>query len=107
MSGPEGERKKKELVKIFKDNGLSFTAKTNLKIADFLDIRFDLVKDIYQPYKKPNDDPLCINKKSNHPASILQPLPKSISKRISGISSNEHMFNQLIPYCENALKKSE
>ena len=107
MSGPEGERKKKELVKIFKDNGLSFTAKTNLKIADFLDIRFDLVKDIYQPYKKPNDDPLSINKKSNHPASILQPLPKSISKRISGISSNEHMFNQLIPYCENALKKSE
>ena len=64
-SGPEVERKKKELVKIFKNNGLSIT-------ADFLDITFDLVKESYQPYKKPNDDPLYINIKSNHPPSILQ-----------------------------------
>ena len=57
MSGPEAERKKKELVKIFKDNGLSITEKTSLKTADFPDIHFDLVKEIYQPYKKPNDGP--------------------------------------------------
>ena len=63
MSGPEAERKKKELVKTFKDNGLSITEKTSLKTADFLDIHFDLVKEIYQPYKKPNDGPLYINKK--------------------------------------------
>ena len=88
MSGPEGERKKKELVKIFKDNGLSFTAKTNLKIADFLDIRFDLVKDIYQPYKKPNDDPLCINKKSNHPALLRKCLEKERIKRLPKINSD-------------------
>ena len=84
-SGPEVERKKKELVKIFKNNGLSITVKTNIKTADFLDIHFDLVKEIYQPYKKPSDDPLYINIKSNHPPSILQQLPKSISKRISEI----------------------
>ena len=45
-------------------------------------LTFDLVKEIYQPYKKPNDDPLYINIKSNHPTSILQQLLKSISKRI-------------------------
>ena len=84
-SGPEVERKKKELVKIFKNNGLSITVKTNIKTADFLDIHFDLVKEIYQPYKKPSDDPLYINIKSNHLPSILQQLPKSISKRISEI----------------------
>ena len=93
MSGPEAERKKKELVKIFKDNGLSITEKTSLKTADFLDIHFDLVKEIYQPYKKPNHGPLYINKKSNRPLSILQQLPKSISKRIPGISWNENFFN--------------
>ena len=75
------EKKKKELVKIFKNNGLSITVKTNLKTVDFLDKYFDLVKAIYQP----NDDPLYINKKCTHPASILQQLPKSISKRISEI----------------------
>ena len=82
MPGPEVKRKKKELKKIFKNNGLSITIKTITKTADFLDIHFDLVKEIYQPYKKPNDDPLYINIKSNHPTSILQQLLKSISKRI-------------------------
>ena len=41
MSGPEVERKKKELVKISKNNRLSITVKTNIKAADFLDIHFD------------------------------------------------------------------
>ena len=89
---------KKELVKIFKNNRLSITVKTNLKTAYFLDIHFDLVKEIYQPYKTTNDEPLYINKKSNHSALILQQLPKSISKRISEILSNECIFKQSIPY---------
>ena len=47
-----------------------------------------------------------INKKFNHPLSILQQIPKSISKSISEISSNEYIFNHEISYYENALKKS-
>ena len=58
-----------------------------------------------QPYKKSNDDPMYIDKKSNRPTSIMQ-IPKSISKRISDIPLNESIFNQWIPYYENALKKS-
>ena len=57
MSGPEVERNKKELIKIFKNDRLSIIAKTNKKTAHILDIHFDLVKEIYQSYKKPNDDP--------------------------------------------------
>ena len=93
-------------MEIFKNNRLSITIKTNLKTADFLDINFDLVKEIYQPYKKPNDEPSYINKKSNHSPSILEQLTKSISKRISEILSNEFVFNQSISYYENASKKS-
>ena len=95
------------LLKIFKNNGLSITVKTNIKTGDFLDTHFDLVKGVYQPYKQPNDDPLYINIKCNHPSSILQQLPKSISKRISEISSNEHIFNQSILYYENALNRAD
>ena len=51
MSGPEVERKKKDLIRIFKSNGLSISVKINLKVADFLDIHFEMVQDIYQPYK--------------------------------------------------------
>ena len=43
---------------MFKNNGLSITVKINLKTVGFIDIHFDLVKKIYQPYKKPNDSPL-------------------------------------------------
>ena len=42
VSGPEVERKKKYLIRIFKINGLSITVKTNLKVADFLDIHFEI-----------------------------------------------------------------
>ena len=49
---------------------------------------------------------MYINIKSNHPPSILQQFPKSISKRISEISSNQHIFNQSIPYYENTSRKS-
>ena len=106
MSRPEVERKKKELGKIFKNNGLPITVKTNLTTSDFLDIDFDLRKEIYESYKKHNDDHLFINKKFNHPPPILQQLPKSISKTISEILSNERIFNQSIPYYGNASKKS-
>lgn len=43
---------------MFKNNCLSITVKSNLKATDSIDIHFDLVKEIYQPYKTPNDDPL-------------------------------------------------
>ena len=62
MSGPEVERKKKDLMRIFKSTGLSITVKTNLKIPNFLKIHFEIKDNIYQPYKKLNDEPLYINK---------------------------------------------
>ena len=65
MYVPKVERKKKEPVKIFNKNGLPITVKINLNAADFLDIHFDLVKEIYQPYTKRNDDPLNIYKYCN------------------------------------------
>ena len=50
---------------------------------------------------------LCtITKKSTHPLSILQQVPKSVSKSISEISTNKRIFNKSISYYEHALKKS-
>ena len=49
---------------------------------------------------------MYINVTFNHSPSMLQQLLKSISKRISEISLNKRIFNQSIPYYENALKKS-
>ena len=85
ISRPETERKKKAIVKAI---GLSIVVDTNLKTVDFLDVTFDLDKNICKPYQKPNNSPIYINKNSNHPPNILKQLPKSIFKRISETSSS-------------------
>ena len=73
---------------------------------DFLEVTFDLVNEIYKPYRKPNNKPLYINKHSNHPPNILKQLPKSIEKRISETSSNINIFNRLIKIYNDALHES-
>ena len=73
---------------------------------NFLDVTLDLNKGKYCPYRKPNDQPLYVNKDSNHPPSILKQLPKSISKRLSSISSTEHEFHRAAPMYQKALANS-
>ena len=79
----EIERKKKQTDKVFKECGLSITIKCNSKSVDLLDVTFDFVNEIYKTYHKPNNKPLYINKRYNHPSNILKQLLKSIEKRIS------------------------
>ena len=106
LSGPDFECMRKRIIKIFKDRGLNITIKMNLKTVDFHDVRFDLVNNTYQPYRKPNNEPIYINKRSNHPPNILKELPKAINKRISDISCNENVFNNAKITYEKALKNS-
>ena len=42
LSGPESEKIKKKLCKIFKKHGLHITVEWNLRITNFLDVTFDL-----------------------------------------------------------------
>ena len=78
----------------------------NLKTVNFLDVRFNLVINIYQPYRKPNNEPVYIYKQLNHPPNILKELPKSINKQIPAISCDEHVFNNTKETYENALANS-
>ena len=102
----EIERKKKQIVKVFKDCGLSITINSNLKSLDFLDVTFDIVNDIYNPYRKPDNKPLYINKHSSHPLNILKQLPKSIEKPISETSSNIDVFNRSTKIYSDGLHES-
>ena len=67
---------------------------------------FDLDKNIYKPYQKPNNSPNYINKNWNHPPNILKQLLKSIAKCISETSSSEEIFNKSIKIYSQALKES-
>ena len=80
LNGQQIDRIRKNM-KIFKDTGFPFNKETNLKIIVFLDITSNLNNDTYRPYKKPDDLSSHINKSSNHPAQIINQLPKIVNKR--------------------------
>ena len=93
LSGPQIEKKKKNIVKVFKMCGLSIIVTTNITSVDFLDVTFDLNTESYQPFRKPNNGPKYIDISSNHLPQVLKQLPKSIEKRLSEISSTKEIFD--------------
>ena len=66
-SGSRADRARKDLIKVFHEMGLKITVQTNLKCVDYLDVTLNLNTETYQPYRKPNDNPLYVNRLSNHP----------------------------------------
>ena len=106
IPGPQLERIKKDIIKIFKDHGLSITIATGLKSVNFLDVNLDLDKGTYKPYSKPNNVPSYIHKESNHPPTIIKRIPTIISDRLNNLSCNENDFNACKTEYEDALKKS-
>ena len=106
ISGPEIEQKLKQIIKMFKDCRLNITIKTNLTSVYFLDVRLNLRDNTYQLYRKPNGEPIYINKSSNHPKNIIKDLPKATGKRLSDTSCNQEVFEAALPIYEEALKKS-
>ena len=83
ISGPNSEKIKKNLFKIFKSNRLSITVECTSLVTDFLHVNFDLKSAIYYLYRKPNNERLNINKHYNHPPPIINQIPSMISNRIS------------------------
>ena len=96
-SGPVLDRTRKNIIALSKKEGLNITIQTNLVETDFLDVTFKLVIEKYFPYRKPNNDPLSINAKSNHPPTIIKDIPKMINKHLSDLSCNEDEFKRAKP----------
>ena len=85
-------------IKIFKSFGLSVAVTTN--------VRFDLTTDIYKPSRKPNDEPVHINKYSNYPPKIVGQISLSVISRISNVSPNQSILNSSFPMYKEVLKNS-
>ena len=106
-SGPQAYRIRKDFIKIFKEDfNRSITSERNLKTANFLDVTLNLTTGKYQPYNKPDNNPLYINILSNHPPNIIKNLPENISKRINTLSADETTFNNSKDLYNNALAES-
>ena len=102
----EVELIKKDLCTIFRNHGLKITIEANKKTVNFLDVTLDLSNGKYMPYTKPNNTPLYVHRKSNHPPRIIDNIPKSINNRLSEISCDEDSFNKATPLYQKALNDS-
>ena len=74
------EKARKDVSKILGELGLQTTAY--------------LSTGKYHPYRKPDNYPLYINAKSNHPPSMIKHLPATISNRISDLSCDSDKLNK-------------
>ena len=72
----------------------------------FLDVEFDIEKDTYKPFIKPNDTPIYVNRQSDHPQTILENIPPAVNRRISALSSSEEIFDSVAPLYQDALNKA-
>ena len=105
-SGPVLNKMRKNIIALFKNEGLSITIETNLFETDFLDVTFNLATGKFFSFRKPNNQLLYINAKSNHPLNILSDLPSMIKKRLSDLSCNEEEYEKAKPLYETALNES-
>ena len=95
--GPQMEKIKKHLQKVFKNNGLDVIIECNVKVVNYSDVTFNLNGGTYWPYQKPDNIIQYIHIESNHPPNIIKQIPKTIEKRLSQLSSNEEIFNESEP----------
>ena len=105
-SGPVLVKMRKNIIALFKNEGLSITIETNLFETDFIDVTFNLATRKSFSFRKSNNQPLYINVKSNHPPNILRDLPSMINKRLSDLSCNEEEYEKAKPLYETALNES-
>ena len=84
QSGPQNEKNKKAIQKIFRDKGLDITIQCNMKIVDYLDVTMNLNEGSFRPFRKPDDKTnYILHAESDHPPNIIRQLPVSVEKRLS------------------------
>ena len=84
-NGQQMDKKRKTIIKTFKDIGFSIDIQKNPKEIDFLDVTLNLQNDTFRPYKKTNDTSThrrTIHRRSSN-SSYQNQLPNCISERLS------------------------
>ena len=89
--GPNLDRIRKDVIALFKEEGLSIIIETNLNERHLLDITFNLQqRNIFLFARLTN-----VTAFSKPPSTIINQSPKMISKRISDLSCNKEEFGKV------------
>ena len=104
--GRQLDKMRKKLDELFRKEGLSITAETNVAVVDYLDVVLNLEEGSYKPFIKPNAATKYVSVNSNHPPAIIKNLPAAISRRLSSVSSSVQKFNEEVPHYQHALNQA-
>jgi len=69
-------------------------------------VTLNLNTEKHYPYRKPNDTPLYVHRRSNHPPCILNHLPAAIGRRLTDLSNDAEVFAETAGPYNEALKAS-
>ena len=105
-SGPNTDRIKKRIIKLFRKHNLKITIETNIIQTDFLDVTLNLKTENHWPFRKPNDEQIYININSNHPLFIKKALPGMIFIRLLELSCDLDNLKKTIQPYKNEIKQS-
>ena len=97
---------RKKIINVFKKTGFKIDIETKLKIANFLDLTFNLINGSQKLDKKPKDTLLYLNKNSTHSPQVIKKLQKTINDRLCRNSSDAEIFHASKSEYEAALKNS-
>ena len=67
---------KPQLIELFQRLKLGLEQFVIGRRVCFLDVMLDLEKEIYQPYRKPNEVTVYVSRESNHAPSVIEAIPK-------------------------------
>ena len=95
VSGPASEKIKEHLQYLFQQKSLQIIIECNLKVANYLDVTFDLNDGSYRPYRKPNHE-THIHIQSDPPPSMATVHRKALITIII-IMKRHHIMGNVSP----------
>lgn len=106
LNGRDGEKKRQKIRSLFKEYGFDIEISSVRKFIDFLDVRMDITSKSYEIYLKPNTKTQYVNKKSNHPPTILKNKTEHAEKRLKSRCSDRASFEKHAPHFNKILHES-
>ena len=96
VSGPASEKIKEHLQYLFQQKSLQIIIECNLKVANYLDVTFDLNDGSYRPYRKPNHETHYIHIQSDPPPSMAT-VHRKVLITIIIITKRHHIMGNVSP----------
>ena len=106
LTPKENNRVVERIKVVMEENGLQIKAKCNAKVANFLDVTFDLGNNRYMPFRKPGQVINYIHINSNHPHHVIKNTVAEVAKRLSNLSSSKEIFDAAKGTEQEALRRA-